>query len=517
MRQEAKKLIETILSDNPREYFTLANIGFEKESLRVINSAISRSSHPKELGSALCNEKITTDFSESQLELITPPLKSGINSHLALDQIHYFVNSKINNEMLWPLSMPPEIASENDIPIASYGSSYLGMFKETYRKGLSIRYGRTMQAISGFHFNYSLPEKIWEPIIKSTNNDQKEIRSEIYLNMLRNIFRMNWLILYLFGSSPALTKNFLKNKNEKFKKLDEKTFYLQYATSLRMSDYGYCNLSRSNTFVSLNSINDYVRDIRSATLTIDPIFRNFKDGREHQLNPNTLQIEDEYYAVARAKSNCNQYKRTSSNLLEGGIDFIEIRSLDLDPFSRTGIDVETIHFFEVFMAYCFSKKSELINKDQSEIIKQNDLLVAKYGRKPDLILIDKQKSIPLREWAHMILQEMLPIAEKMDKNESIYVDSIRNCIEKIDDPSLTLSGLLIHKLLNEKRNHIELGNHIGKLNKEYYLETYDSNFNDPDAFEIEAANSLQKQDALEKEAKGSIKTFEDYKAEYMEY
>ncbi len=490
--------------------------GFEKESLRVINSKISKSRHPKALGSSLCNKYITTDFSEAQLELITPPMKTSDQSLEFLDYIHHFVSSNIQEEILWPLSMPPLIESEDDIPIGKYGNSNLGTFKHIYRNGLSERYGRSMQAISGFHFNYSLPKKIWKLLEHESEEDLVRIRSRKYFNMLRNISKMNWLIIYLFGASPILTKNFLKKGNYSFIKLDKNTFYLPNATSLRMSEFGYSNLSRNKTSVSLNSLNDYANDLRLATKTHEEQFHAFLDKPESQLNSNILQIEDEYYAAARAKSNIYHYKRTSSNLLKGGVDFIELRSLDLDPFSRNGIDNETVLFLEVFLIYCFLKDSNFITEDETAVIHSNDLSVAKYGRKPNFMLTENDRKISLRDWGLKILDEMLPIAEQLDTESKKYINMINSIKAKINDPNLTLSAKLIEKLISKNSNYLELGNSIGQSNKNYYLERDISLNKEWKTLEYEANQSHKKQEMLEKETINSGKSFEDYKLDYFE-
>lgn len=255
MIDDFENLIEEVFNSGAKDILAFGKVGIEKESLRVSQSAISRKQHQKNLGSPLCHKFITTDFSEALLELITPPLidkKIGLNF---LENIHHFVSHKIEDEIIWPFSMPPFIHSDAEVPIAFYGSSNLGLFKTTYRNGLSHRYGRTMQAISGIHFNYSLPEKIWKSsLFTKEKTDSKKLRSSIYFRTLRNLHRMNWLILYLFGASPIVAKNFLSDKYTGFQKLDSHAYYLPYATSLRMSDLGYQNINQSNLEISLHSL-----------------------------------------------------------------------------------------------------------------------------------------------------------------------------------------------------------------------------------------------------------------------
>ena len=358
--------LKNILSDS--------KIGIEKESLRVINSSISQKHHPNSLGSALFNRYITTDFSEAQLELVTPPTNKKYETLEFLEDIHHFVSSNIDDEILWPFSIPTLINNEEDISIANYGSSNLGIFKKTYRKGLSLRYGRLMQSISGIHYNYSLPESFWQSeFINNNSENSMEIRSSAYFNMLRNIYRMNWLILYLFGASPIITKSFIATNNQSLKQLDfdSQTYYLPYATSLRMSDFGYSNAIRNNLKVSMASLKEYVSDLRKATSTP---FDDFLEIDEHQqqINANVLQIDDEYYAIARAKSATLSNLRTTSKLTHGGVDFIELRSLDLNPYSRIGIDKETLFFLESFLIYCFVKQGPKFTDNEIKEINQND-------------------------------------------------------------------------------------------------------------------------------------------------
>jgi len=209
VNDDLDNFMEKGLFSEIKDLLSYGKVGFEKESLRVINSSIAQSPHPGSLGSALCNQYITTDFSEAQLELVTPPFQDKQKALRLLDDVHHFISCNLEDEILWPFSMPVAINAEEDIPIAYYGPSNLGEFKRIYRNGLSHRYGRMMQAISGVHYNYSVPNSIWQSsLFKNMEIDSKRVRSAAYFNMLRNIYRINWLILYLFGASPTITRNF---------------------------------------------------------------------------------------------------------------------------------------------------------------------------------------------------------------------------------------------------------------------------------------------------------------------
>ena len=424
MIDDVADLTKKVFNSDVKDTLAFGKFGIEKESLRISQSAISRKKHQESMGSPLCHRYITTDFSEAQLELITPPFidkKTGLDF---LENIHHFVSHKIEDEIIWPFSMPPLIQSDADIPIASYGSSNLALFKTTYRNGLSHRYGRTMQAISGIHFNYSLPEQIWKSSLFTEEKAvSKKLRANIYFRTLRNLHRMNWLILYLFGASPIATKNFLSNKHRGFQKLDNHAYYLPYATSLRMSDLGYQNINQSNVKISLNSLQAYTADLEQTTATkCDNFQKIYKETTEDypQINSNVLQNEDEYYAVCRPKSSNVSNQRLTKKLKNDGVDYIELRSLDVNPFQRIGIDLDTVHFLEVFFIYCTLNPSPPMKNGEIEEIKQNDLLVAIKGREPGLDLSNNRTKISLKNWAHQVLDEMTSIAGLLDNKTTDF-------------------------------------------------------------------------------------------------
>ena len=490
-----------------KETFTSSKIGFEKESLRISNSSISQKSHPSKLGSALCNNYITTDFSESQLELVTPPFEEKMMGISFLEDIHHFVFNSLDDEILWPLSMPPLISSDQDIKIANYGSSNLGLFKATYRKGLSARYGRMMQTISGLHYNYSLSESIWES--RFFDNDDigtNHTRSKKYFNMLRNIYRLNWIVIYLFGASPIVPKSFLAKSREPFIELDNEYLYLPNATSLRMSSFGYQNKKRKLQ-ISLNSIDEYISDLRTATETASSEFQKIKNKENNQINDSILQIDDEYYAIARAKSQSKYGLRTTSKLEKGGVDFIELRSLDLDPFSSIGIDEKTVYFLEVFFIYCFIKEGHDIDSNEMKNIDFNDEIVATKGRSPQLKIINDSEKIKLRDWGNKILDDLLQIAEILDKENSNYTKAVSLAKYRMNNPNETLSAQVLDGVFNSNKSFLEFGMDLATRNKDYYSNRKQSDTYGKYFFETEAKRSLVEQKKLEINDTRSFKSF----------
>ena len=518
MTRDFNNPMEKSLFSELKGILNISKVGFEKESLRVVNSSISQHHHPESLGSALCNDYITTDFSEAQLELVTPPLNDKIKGLKFLEDIHHFVSCNIEDEILWPFSMPTIINQDKDIPIADYGSSNLGLFKRTYREGLARRYSRMMQTISGIHYNYSVPETLWQsPFIKEMSENSNEIRSSAYFNMLRNILRINWFILYLFGASPIITRSFLTEDSQSLKQLDNQTFYLPYATSLRMSDFGYCNNSRNKLQVSMNSLQEYVSDLRKATntsldefATIDTINTKL----QKQINENVLQIDDEYYAVARAKSKTISEQRTTSKLSQGGVDYIELRSLDLNPYSRIGIDKETVLFLETLLTYCFIKQGQKFTDDEIKNINHNDSLVAQKGREPNLCLSKNGEKISLKDWGKEIIDNLLPIAAVLDSDKMQYTNALELMRTKINDANLTLSGRFLDEILSKNLSFIDFGNSIGESNKTYYLNLKKSKNVNWDLLEKEYIDSHNQQKALEMDDRQSFKAFVEHYIKY---
>lgn len=487
-------------------------VGIEKESLRISDSKISKKNHYSGLGSALCNKYITTDFSEALLEFITPPSTRNNKTYEFLEDIHSFVSSRIDDEILWPFSMPLDTSSENDIPIADYGSSNRARFKTIYRNGLSNRYGRRMQAISGLHFNYSLAEDIWDNNFLSNDSENySNEKSVVYFGGIRNLKRMNWLILYLFGASPIVPKSLINNDYDGLESLDSNYYYLPYSTSLRMSDIGYQTNYQNDLQISPNSLDEYLSDLLSATNKESSVFRKIpeKNNNEYsQLNANILQIEDEYYSSSRPKSTNHENKRMLLKLKTGGVDYIEYRSLDINPFHRSGIDIDTIYFLELFMLYCCIKDSPMMTRDEQKDSRSNTLRMSKEGRRKDIYLLKNAKKITIKDWSRKIFDEMIGIAESLEES-SKYLNAIEKSKVLIDSPDNTPSGLILDMVLSRKLNIEELGKEIAKKNKDAFLKRNNNSFL---VLDNEVEESIDRQKELETK---SSKLFEDYLKEYL--
>lgn len=444
--------------------------GIEKESLRITEAGIiAQTPHPKSLGSALTHPHITTDYSESLLEFITPPFAKIDETLSFLQAIHRYVYANIGRELLLASSMPCTIFGDASIPIASYGGSNIAQMKHIYRRGLSHRYGRSMQVISGVHFNYSVPENIWL-VLQKLHNDQQTIEQFIaqnYFSMARNFLRQGWLLLYLFGASPAICKSFFKsrpNLANNFDQFDLHTLYHPYATSLRMSDIGYKSTHQSKLEVSYNSLDEYIYSLNQAIATPCPNYAKIGvkvNGKHQQLNSNKLQIANEFYSIVRPKQIARSGEKPTMALQRLGVKYIEVRSLDIDLFSPIGIDQHRSNFIEAFLLTCLFQDSPYTDRQNQIINNQNQLAVAHKGRKPDLTLINNNQKIPLKDWANSILNTMDPICRALDGQciNTPYQTTLERQRQIVDNPDLTPSAKILEGMNQSKQTFAQFALH----------------------------------------------------------
>ena len=431
--------------------------GIEKESLRIDKGGkLALTPHPKALGSALTNSCITTDFSEALLEFITPPTQTLDKTLACLTDIHHFVYKNIGNEGLWATSMPCIVGPDNSIPVAQYGSSNAAKMKTIYRIGLGHRYGRTMQTIAGVHYNFSLNESFWQSY-QAYLKDQRELKSFItdqYFVLIRNFHRYGWLITYLFGASPALCETFLTAANVNklnLKKMGRGTHYLPFGTSLRMSDIGYSNNAQSKLNISYNSLEKYLKGLNKAIASPEPLYEKIGvkvDGEYRQLSANLLQIENEYYSAIRPKQVANSGERPSTALRNRGVEYIEVRSLDINPFSPIGISEEQCAFLDCFLLYClFAGTSPLSIREQAEA-DENQARVVELGRQPGLSLRRNNRDISFVEYATEIIEAMSGLAQQLDSEyqSSRYLPMLEQVKNMIEHSELTLSGRVMSAL-----------------------------------------------------------------------
>jgi glutamate--cysteine ligase len=452
---------EHLLSALPREALRHLLRGIERESLRVRpDGTLASSAHPPELGSALTHLHITTDFSESQLELIT-----GVQPDVAaclreLTEIHQFVYRHIDDDSLWSGSMPCRLPPDDDIPIGRYGTSNIGHLKTVYRAGLAHRYGRRMQTISGVHYNFSLPDDAMSALQSATSGTQalSAFRTERYFAAIRNFRRRSWLPLYLFGASPAVCTTFVDGRPHRLQRLSDDTLYLPHATSLRMGPLGYQSDAQSALAVSFNSLERYAASLHHALTEPYPpyvaIGVQADDGTYRQLATTLLQIENEFYGTIRPKRRIRRGERPLHALTDRGVEYIEVRSLDVEPFSPVGIDPLTMCFLDILLLHCLIADSPPDTPGEIAVIGQNQYSVAERGREPGLQLRRAGADIGLTEWGLDVLRDCAPIAAALDHATGglHHRDALAVASERLHDPDRTPSARVLREMCERHGN-----------------------------------------------------------------
>ena len=477
--------------------------GVEKESLRALASgAVAMTSHPRGLGSALTHPNMTTDFSESQVELITS-VHADVQSCVdELSHIQQFTTQQLGDEMLWVSSMPCGLPGDDQIPIGQYGSSNVGMAKSVYRMGLGYRYGRRMQTISGIHYNWSLPD----------------VSSEAYFSLIRNFRRNAFLLLYLFGASPAVCSTFVAGRKHQLQPLTDHTLYLPYATSLRMGRLGYQSDAQSSLEVSYNSLEGYAHSLEGALTSPYPAYETIgvrgDDGQYRQLGTSLLQIENEFYGTIRPKRVIFQGERPLHALRERGVEYVEVRLMDLDPFEPLGISSQTMRFLDVFLLYCHLSDSPPDTPQEISALAHNQHSVAERGREPGLTLERNGSTVELTAWGLEIVKALAPIAQKLDATHggTDYAKSVQAAAHALENPDTLPSARVLREVQeNFKGSFVSFVRAQSVLTKQKMLDLPLSEER-VTQFEALAQKSLEDQAAIEA---ADTMPFDVYLKEYL--
>jgi glutamate--cysteine ligase len=394
--------------------------------------------------------------------------------------------------------------------------------KSLYRTGLKNRYGSMMQAIAGVHFNFSLPDEFWQTWLPQSEGAQvnKDTISAAYFAMIRNYRRFCWLIPYLYGASPALCQSFIAGKATSlpFKRIGKGTLYLPYATSLRMSDLGYTNSDQSGLGICYNNVDSYIESLRGAINTPSQAFQKYagkKEGKYQQLNSNVLQIENELYSPIRPKQPTRPLEKPTDALDERGVSYIEIRALDVNPFSDIGIERNQFFFLDVFLLYCLVTPSAHMTLDSFQETEDNLRAVVEHGRDPALTLSHSAEEEPMKLWAQEIFSGLRKIAEVMDRNTVIpeFTQAVEKEWQKIVNPALTPSAKILSLLLNSEKDNGVLGI---ELAEKYKIELAKSDYHyiDRPMLVQQAKASLDNQAEIEL---GDTISFDDFLTDYFDY
>ena len=498
--------------------------GIERESLRMqSNGFLSQKNHPKALGSALTHPHITTDYSEALMEFITTPQSTIAAALDELRDIHTVVHQHLEEgERLWPLSMPCMLDdNEENIQLAQYGTSNIGRFKTLYRRGLGVRYGRRMQTISGVHYNLSFPDQLFAELQQQENNQElkqlsaQDYRSHRYFGLIRNFIRLTPLVMYLLGASPSVCRCFLTGREHHLQPLVKGTLYLPEATALRMGRLGYQNSAQKELGIHYNDLHDYLDGLQKAVHTPYPEFSALglddESGEPIQINDHVLQIENEYYSLVRPKQVPQAGETPSQALKNRGVGYVELRAVDVNPYSSIGIDEIAAGFLESLALYCLLSDSPELYADEQEQIDRNQTEVVNRGRAADVKIELGEKTMTFQAWAQQHLATIQQCATLLDQanQTQLYQDAIVVMQQRLAHVENTLSAHVIEDTLKHGGTW-SFGSVMAQQHVQYY-DQHVLNQERKQYFDELAQTSLQKQAELEQD---NDMSFSQYLAKY---
>lgn len=441
------------------EAFYQATFGIEKEGLRVTSTGeLALTAHPIEFGNRSFHPYIQTDYSESQLELITPPLRTIKESYDWLAALHDVVLQTIpSDEAIWPISMPMVLPDESVIPIAKLDN------KEdvTYREILTEKYGKKKQMISGMHYNFELDDQLIARLLDSQTDcsNKESFKSMLYLKLTKNFLRYRWLLTYLLGASPIVDESFFADQE----------IPQDYVRSIRSSQYGYVN--PSEVAVSFHSIEDYVHSLQ------DMVEKGF------------LSEEKEFYSAVRFRGT-----NKAEELLTKGISYLELRSFDLNPFDPFGMSKQTMEFVHLFCLYMIWM-DETATMEEIAVGEEMSRLTAM--EHPEKISSFQKEGLYLfKQMEEMILS-------------TNGTKSTLNCIQEMKkhliDPTLTVAARMVRGI-EEKGSYIDFSL---ELAKRYKNEATKRPYNLRGFEQLEMSTQLLLFDALQKGIKVEILDAQD--------
>ncbi|MGK2913992.1 MAG: glutamate--cysteine ligase, partial [Porticoccaceae bacterium] len=495
--------------------------GLEKESLRVTpDGVLATSGHPRELGSTLTHPNITTDYSEALVEFITPPTTSVKGMLDTLEDIHRFTYQHMGKDLLWVNSMPCVLGRDDDIPVARYGHSNIGRMKTVYRVGLGHRYGRLMQTIAGIHYNWSLPDDFWALLHRHSGSTDslKDFKTTRYFGLIRNFRRHFWLLLYLFGAAPAVCRTFVANREHSLVPFgaDDHSLHMPFATSLRMGNLGYQSNAQESLVICYNSLGNYIENLRRALTTPYPPYERIglKDAGGHyrQLSTHLLQIENEFYGSIRPKRSTASGEAPLPALWQRGVEYVEVRCLDLNPYLSIGIDAQQVHFLDVFLLHCVLADSPETDDEEYRKILENQRRVVYRGRDPGVVLLAAGGGKTLRAWGEELCTAMQPVAALLDQafTGEAHGRALTEIGARLHAPEQTPAAQLLAEMARTGQTYFETAQGHALQHREYFLGLGTDPLIEAQYAEL-AARSLADQRAIEA---GDTINFDDFLARY---
>lgn len=422
------KLSSIIMKHQLQTLFVEGNFGIEKEGLRTDNEQkLAMTDHPEKLGSRLYHPYMQTDFSEAQPEIVTPAMPSLTEAFQWLEGLHdVLFRSMAEDEYLWPYSMPNILPEEEEIPIIRLNDPDSIAYRET----LAERYGKKKQMISGIHFNFSFTDDFINASYKAqdTFSKKNEFQNDLYIKLAGNFLKYEWILLYLFGASPYAEPDFYDSKSAR--DLKKPTDYVR---SLRNSSFGYHN--HDEVVVSYDSVEQYVTDI------------------EDYVKTDHLSEEREFYGNARLRGTGKRLR----DMLEDGVQYVEFRSIDINPLDRLGVSYEQGTFYHLFFMLMVWLDSEATTTEILEGQKRNLNTSDEY---PYDVSQYKEDGLALLH----LMEEMVTELSLDEK----HIHLINKARSKFEQPETTMAARVADAI--DEKGYLAHGRELGLDYKEYSLE-----------------------------------------------
>ncbi|NFL34356.1 bifunctional glutamate--cysteine ligase GshA/glutathione synthetase GshB [Clostridium botulinum] len=452
-----------------------ANYGIEREMLRVNEEGkLSLKEHPKVFGDKINNPYITTDFSESQIEMITPVFDTVEEVHKFISSLYDIVSQEIGEEYLWPQSMPCLIPDGSEIPIAKYNEGSKGKEAKLYREKLIHKYGGKKQLISGIHYNFSFNEELIKVLYKEygVKGTYKTFKNNIYLKVARNYLRYRWLIIYLLGASPVLHDTYMENNKNEFKEIGSDTLSNNKATSYRNGKYGYRN--NIELFPNYHSVDDYIESLKAF------------------VNDGVIDSYKELYSQIRLKPKNND--DFFNSLLDDGINYLEYRTIDVNPFEKSGIALDDLYFLQIFNIFLLLKEESDYETWQQEAL-ENQNIISNFGQSNAELKRDGT-SISKDKWALELLEEIKNLNSELKLGKENVIDSM---IDKVNNSNLTYSYRILEKIKNQ--GYV---NGFLNLSKKYKKDAYNNRFKFNIYEDLELSTQILIKEAIKRGIKFNI-------------
>jgi glutamate--cysteine ligase len=299
-----------------------------------------------------------------------------------------------------------------------------------------------MQCVSGIHFNFSLSESSWEPL---TRNPDQSFINQKYLGAIRNIKRNFWFLLERLGASPVAHESYLLNREHSLIKHGKNDLCFPYATSLRMSDIGYQSSMQNALKINYNDLDEFIDAVITGIKTPLKRFENMglfdEQGVPQQISAGILQIENELYDTVRPKRSGPSGSRPATLLKNEGIEYLELRGIDINPFIPEGIDENKIKLLDIFIMHSLISESPQVSNKEIEEIRINQKTMVKNGRSENITIDRKGISTPLKELRKVFHEELTQVAAAMDEYSPGYSQALNTEMSVSIKPS--------QKIINE--------------------------------------------------------------------